>query len=121
MCPTLALCVICEPIAELRLNGKLITHPSVPSGDDWGAFDEDDWRGKSRAGAVIAGDSGGEGQEDILFRPREGGGPGIAEDDVPGLLGGARFGKLGKAEVVDDGVSGEEEGVSDEAARSAGR
>lgn len=87
----------------------------ISPGDDWGAFDEDDWRGKSRAGTVSSSDGGEEGEEGVSFRPR---GPGIGED-VPGLLGGARFGNVAKADGGDGAA--EEEGASDEARDEAAR
>lgn len=89
-------------------------------GDEWGAFDEDDWQGKSGTGA-----SGGglEEEEEALSRPR---GQGTGEETVPGMLGGARFGKFAEelAADVEAAVGGEEgvgDEVRDEAARSAGR
>ncbi|CAM9251597.1 unnamed protein product [Ectocarpus sp. 4 AP-2014] len=87
------------------------------TGDEWGSFDDDDWLGKSSKEGT-GGGGGEEDEEEALLRPR---GAGMGES-VPGLLGGARFGK-NLAAGPDDGEG--EEGIvdeaRDEATRSAGR
>ncbi|CBJ26974.1 conserved unknown protein [Ectocarpus siliculosus] len=89
------------------------------TGDEWGSFDDDDWLGKSsKEGTGGSGGGEEEEEEEALLRPR---GAGMGES-VPGLLGGARFGK-NLAAGPDDG-EGEEgivDEVRDEAKRSAGR
>lgn len=94
-------------------------------GDEWGAFEEDDWRGETGAGtsSVIPETRGVrvEDEEEAFSRPRD---QGVGGDAVPGLLGGARFGKF--AQEVEDveavaGEGGVGDEVPDEAANSAGR
>ncbi|CAM9130911.1 unnamed protein product [Scytosiphon promiscuus] len=92
--------------------------------EEWGSFDEDDWRGEPTAGAGGGGkahrDEEDE-EEPFLIRPQ---GSGV-RGDVPGLLGGARFNSIAsKAKAAEvEAVEGEEMGdeVRDETARSAGR
>ncbi|CAN0278710.1 unnamed protein product [Pylaiella littoralis] len=106
-------------LSEVFADAKAFTSNSEEeedAEDDWGAFDEGDWRGKSGAGVDADED------EEALSRPR---GQGTGEETVPGLLGGARFGKFAR-EVEDvEAAAGEEGGVGDEvrdgAAKSAGR
>lgn len=73
--------------------------------DDWGSFDEEDWRGSGRG----EGEHGGKSTE--VSRPR---GAGIREE-VPGLLGGARFVR----ENGEEGREEEEEGGGDGAVEEA--
>lgn len=84
-------------------------------GDEWGAFDEDDWRGKSGVSSGTDSSAAGEEEEDTLLQPH---GPGVG-GDVPGLLGGARLRKSARTGGTADPL--EEERVGDEAARWAGR
>lgn len=120
-------CAVLDPrTVPVRTVDNLPTRHARPwfprrsPGDDWGAFDEDDWRGKSRAGAAAVGSGsdggGGGGGEGASPRPR--GDPGMGEDVVPGLLGGARFGTLLDGAAEEQRVSDD---ARDEAARSAGR
>lgn len=67
--------------------------------DEWGSFDDDDWRGK------------GEGSEEAL-RPR---GAGVGEE-VPGLLGGERFSRE-EERKSGGGVDGVSEGAPSAASR----
>lgn len=88
------------------------------TGDEWGSFDDDDWLGKSSKEGTGGSGGGAEEEVEALLRPR---GAGTGES-VPGLLGGARFGKNLAAEPDDgEGEEGIVDEVRDEATRSAGR